>query len=199
MSESSLSSKIHSNSNLHSKDSKAKGLKINNSFAAPNMKEFSKEISKLNSWKGQSKEEFVKFIGSTPNSPNGKLLQSPLNRSDAGVSEERRSTSSIMQFVKMTDRYHMGGFRMQPTFNERTRQWIFEKWNKTSFIDLITKTKSQLPDPGKYPIKSTFVIKNFKFSKTKRVTDIQELIKINKWKIAPGSYFPISKKEVKQK
>ena len=75
----------------------------------------------------------------------------------------------------------------------------FRKENKTSFVDLITKTKSQLPDPGKYSIKSAFTTNKLKFSKSKRITDIQELIKSSKWKIPPGLYNPDAKKVAKQK
>ena len=85
------------------------------------------EISKIDSWKGKSRAELNKHIGSNPNSPKGKLLQSPSHLSEAGNSDGKRSTSSVLRFIKMTDRYNLNGFRMQPTFYERTRQWIFSK------------------------------------------------------------------------
>lgn len=57
-----------------------------------------------------------------------------------------------------------------------------------SWLDIETKKRSHAPDPGHYTIKEKTVNK-MKFLKGKRVTQIQEYVKLNKWKLAPGAHF----------
>lgn len=57
-----------------------------------------------------------------------------------------------------------------------------------SWIEVEAKKKAQYPDPGKYTIKEK-VVNKLKFLKGKRVTEIQEVIKRNAWKLPPGAHF----------
>lgn len=61
------------------------------------------------------------------------------------------------------------------------------------------RNKAKLPDPGAYPIKSTFLGNKLKFFKSKRVTEIQDLIQKNKWKLAPGMYHKDMSKQDKKR
>lgn len=59
---------------------------------------------------------------------------------------------------------------------------------KVSWLDIEAKKKSKVPDPGTYNIKEK-VVNKMKFMKGKRVTEIQEYMKKNKWKLPPGAHF----------
>lgn len=144
------------------------------------------------------------MIMSTPSSPINKGALSPFNRNKLNMSQRIKSSGSVVstassrEFINIRARpiliddgkptFGDFNYEIRPTYYTKPRQVYIKKGITNSWLDIETKKKSGVPDPGKYTIIEKTVNK-MKFLKAKRVTVFQEVIKQNSWKLAPGAHF----------
>ncbi|CAI2372784.1 unnamed protein product [Moneuplotes crassus] len=79
-------------------------------------------------------------------------------------------------------------YEVKRTFYKKNRTATMKGKTGKSWLDVEAKNRSFAPPPGHYDIKEAKSDK-MGFLKSKRVTQIQEYIKLNKWKLAPGVHY----------
>lgn len=139
-------------------------------------------------------------VMSNPSSPKSRTAFSPLRRDGVNRSQIIKSASSVLSSPNSKEyinpvllqeakpMFGFVGYRIQPTFYEKARQVSFSKGTKKSWVDLEAKKKAGIPDPGTYTYKEK-VSNKTKFLQGKRITEIQEYIKQNNWKLPPGAHY----------
>mmetsp|Transcript_32832 Transcript_32832/g.29128 ORF Transcript_32832/g.29128 Transcript_32832/m.29128 type:complete len:302 (+) Transcript_32832:28-933(+) len=141
-----------------------------------------------------------------PTSPMSRGAISPSTRNRMNASTRIRSTVSMIsstsskEFINIRARpiliddgkpllqLNDINYEIKPTFYKKQRTTTMKGKIKQSWLDIEAKNKSHIPDPGKYDIKEIKVNK-MQFLKGKRVTEIQEYVKKNKWKLPPGIHY----------
>lgn len=120
-----------------------------------------------------------------------------------------RSTTSSKEYINLLEKpillsdckqkFGSMDYKVQPTYYSKPRQTIFFKGNKKTWIEIEANKKAKMPDTH-YVYKDTSNNK-MKFLKSKRLTEIDEIIRRDKWKLAPGAHYKhdVGDKKVKIK